>query len=240
MKNVNELLQRAIILTCLSDRCAQEKNVIGGIPRSLTERNQQCVAICNWMERMGYIDNCTEAEKIVFHKKVEKKSDVEVMQMQIDYECIEPILWSLGLIDKLSNYNDFVITDFHPVLMFGRNHSLKELSSKCKLVSQDEFIKKREEAMLVYWRCIEAHSDVIKEKGLDIVIEEIFGEHHVDILKDMELFDDSSKDFRIKQKIVGELNNAQLIKLTQIAEKRFYSFEWMADDDAWDEVDLVC
>ncbi|SCY74861.1 hypothetical protein, partial [Butyrivibrio sp. INlla14] len=83
MKNINELLQRAIILTCLSDRCAQERSVIGGISRSLAERKQQSAAICNWLERMGYIENCTEAEKAVFHKEVEKKSDLEVLQMQI-------------------------------------------------------------------------------------------------------------------------------------------------------------
>ena len=81
---------------------------------------------------------------------------------------------------------------------------------------------------------------MVKEKGLDIVAEEVFGVHHVDILKDMDFYDDVAKDLRIMQKPVGELNNAQLIKLTQIAEKRFYSFEWMAGDDAWGEIDLVC
>ncbi|SCY74904.1 protein of unknown function [Butyrivibrio sp. INlla14] len=152
MKNKNDLLQRAIILTCLSDRCAQERSVIGGISRSLAERKQQRTAICNWLDRMGYLEKCTETEKAAFHKEVEKKSDLEVLQMQINYECIEPILWTTGLLDKLSNYNGF----------------------------------------------------------------------------------------RVNRKLIEELNDAQLSKLTQIAERRFYSFEWMAGEDNWDEVELVC
>ena len=239
MKNVSELLKRAIILVCLSDRCAQEKNIIGGIARSLSVRKQQCEAISGWMKKMGYMEKATDAERDVFDKELSTKKDEEVLRLQINYECIEPILWTIGLVDKLSNYNEYVLTDFHQVLRFGKEHSLEKLISDCKIVSEELFDEKREEAMLMYWRCLEAQSDKIKENGLESVIREVLGEQYVDRLMKMESYDAQCKDFIVNKKTFSDLNNMELSKLCAIAERRFYVFEWIASEDDWDKVDLV-
>lgn len=240
MKEVDELLKRAIILVCLSDRCAQEKGIIGGIPRSLSVRKQQCEAICGWIKKMGYMESATNEERAVFEKELGVNKDEGVFGLQINYECIEPILWAAGLVERLSNYNEYVLTDFHPVLRFGRDHSFEKLVSDCNMVSEEAFDEKREEAMLIYWRCLEAKSDVIKEKGLESVIEEIFGSQYVDRLLKMKIYDSKSKDFIVNKKAIDDLNDAELSKLSIIAERRFYAFEWMASDEEWDNVDLVC
>ena len=150
------------------------------------------------------------------------------------------MLWTIGLVGHLSHYNDFVFTDFHPVLNFGRNHSFEELTKSCKLVPQTDFEVKREAAMLVYWCCLEARNDVFKEKNLDVVIEEVFGRQHVEILRKMDMFDAQINNLLVNGKRIPELNDAELAKLIQIAEKRFYAFEWIASEDNWDSVDLVC
>ena len=240
MKDLNELLKRAIILVCLSDRCAQEKNVVGGISRPFEARKQQCEAICVWLKKMGYMDDATDEERNVFEKELHTSKDDEILRLQIDYECIEPILWTVGLVEKMSNYDLYVFTDFHPALCFGREHSLEKLIPACKIVSAEQFDEKREEAMLVYWRCLEAKSEIINEKGLDKSIGEVFGAKYVETLLKMEMYDDKKKDFIVNNKEISELAEAELSRLSTIAERRFYAFEWMAGDEKWDSVDLVC
>lgn len=154
MKSKEEILKRAIILLAFSDRCALEKQIVDGVRRSLNEREMQRRAIVDWLMSMGYYDSVSEKEKQIFNRGITGKTDESILASQNDYECLEPLLVSLGLIDELSGYDKFVLHDFHPVLRFGKNHSIKTLLEECHMVSDAQIKAYRELAMLWYWRCL--------------------------------------------------------------------------------------
>ena len=95
------------------------------------------------------------------------KTNEDILLLQNDYECLEPMLLSLGLVDELSSYDKFVLHDFHPVLRFGKNHSIKSLLASCRMISNAQIKEYRELSMLWYWRCLECRN------GLSISIDSI-------------------------------------------------------------------
>jgi len=240
MKNKDEILKRAIVLLTFADRCALEKSVIDGVKRTLNEREAQRQAILSWLTRMGYYENASEKEKQIFNSTVTGKADKGIMLLQNDYECLEPMLWSLGLVNKLSDYNDFVMRDFHPLLAFGKNHSFEALSNSCRMVSNEKITDYREISMLWYWRCLEHRCGLSEAADIKKAIYNAFGEGHVKLLDTYEHFDNAANDFIINGKRISELNDEEIAKLTVISERRFYAFEWLSTDSQWDNVDLVC
>lgn len=240
MKNKEDIIRRAIVLLALSDRCAMERRVIEGISHPIEEREIQRLAIKNWLDKNDYYKNTTAEEKKIFETQVFEETNEEILFKQNDYECLEPLLWSLGLISKLSDYNRFVVQDFHQVLGFGRNHSLKALIDSCDLKSRREIFVRREISMLWYWRCLELRKDT---KGISNALESIrriFGDVYAEMLTNEKAFDFSKNDFVINGKLVSKLNIYEVEQLSIIAEKRFYAFEWICTDFQWDDVDLVC
>lgn len=240
MKSKDEILKRAIVLLAFADRCALEKSVIDGVKRTLNERETQRQAVLSWLMRMGYYENSSEKEKQIFNSAVTNKADKGIMLLQNDYECLEPMLWSLGLVNELSDYNNFVMRDFHPILGFGKNHSFEALSGSCCMISDAEIKDCREISMLWYWRCLEHRSGISEATDIKKAIYNTFGEGHIKLLDTYEHFDNAANDFVVNGKKVYELNNEEIAKLTVIAERRFYAFEWMSTDDEWDNIDLVC
>ena len=45
------------------------------------------------------------------------------------------MLWAIGLVDKSSNYNGFIIYDLHPYLQIGPEHSLNVIVNDFKIRS---------------------------------------------------------------------------------------------------------
>lgn len=88
-------------------------------------------AIVTWLKRMRYYDKATDKEKQVFNSVITNKTNLEILSLQSNYECLEPMLWSLGLVNELSSYDNFVLYDFHPFLRFGKNHSFDLLLDDC-------------------------------------------------------------------------------------------------------------
>lgn len=240
MKSKEEILKRVVILLAFSDRCALEKNMIDGVRRTLNEREMQRQAIVNWLMRMGYWDSVSEKEKQVFDREITDKVNADVLVLQNNYECIEPMLWSLGLVSELSDYNKFVLRDFHPVLKFGKNHSIKSLLESCCIVSDAQMKSYRELSMLWYWRCLECRNGLSRTTDIKEAIYTVFGEKYIQLLHTYNQFDSIANDFVINTKKVIELNNEEIEKLTIISERRFYAFEWLATDAEWDNVDLIC
>ena len=160
--------------------------------------------------------------------------------MHNDYECIEPLLWSLGLVDKLSNYDEFVLDNLHEPLKIGENHTLNALAECCQIVPVATVQKYRELSMLWYWRCLECRNK--SSKGINTLeaIRDIFGEDYIKMLQAYDYFDNNKCDFVVKGKIVAKLSDLEIEKLSIIAERRFYAFEWLCTDDEWDNVNLVC
>ena len=171
---------------------------------------------------------------------VKNEINIQIYNQENDYECIEPLLWSIGLIDKLHNYNEFVLDDLHVQLKIGRNHSLYEIKKQCKEVQNDILQIRREISMLWYWRCIERRNTSPKIINYKAAIIDIWGEEYIKILEDYEYFDMNRGDFIVKGKTVAELSDLEIAKLEVIAERRFYAFEWLCTDDDWDNIDLIC
>ena len=127
MKSTEEIIARAIILVCLSDRCALEENIIEGRRYTKSEREKQREAIRNWLNNTRYMEYATETEREFFDKKIGAVHKSNFLQYQVQYEAVEPCLWSLGLVNQLSDYENFVLEDFHPILQIGMNHSYEQV-----------------------------------------------------------------------------------------------------------------
>lgn len=112
MKSTEEIIARAIILVCLSDRCALEENIIEGRRYTRSEREKQREAIRNWLISTRYMEYATEKEGELFDKQVGAVHKNNLLQYQVQYEAVEPCLWSLGLVEQLSDYENFVLKDF--------------------------------------------------------------------------------------------------------------------------------
>lgn len=240
MKSKEEILNRAVVLLAFTDRCALEKQIIDGVRRSLNEREKQRQAIIDWLIYMGYYDSVAEKEKQVFNRVITDKTNEDILSLQNDYECLEPLLWSLGLVSELASYDRFVLHDFHPVLRFGRQHSKKSILTSCCMVSNYQMRNRIEIAMLWYWRCLEHRNSLSRTTDIKEAICNIFGEKHIQLLHTYNQFDNIKKDFVINGKTVNELNDEEIKKLSIISERRFYAFEWLSTDAEWDNVDLIC
>lgn len=240
MKNKKEVIIRSVCLLTFADRCALEEKVTNGIRHSLNEREQQRNTIIKWLKEKNYYSYLTKKEKQAIETQVVNKTNTEIYNNENDYECIEPLLWSLGLVEEIHNYDEFVLDDLHRPLNIGRNHALEEVEKRCKNVQDDVIKINREISMLWYWRCLECRNSSSKIINYKNAIRDIFGEDNIKILEDYEYYDMDKCDFIVKGKTVAELSGLEIEKLEIIAERRFYAFEWLCSDDNWDNVDLVC
>lgn len=235
LKCEGDIIKRAVVLLSFSDRCALEKSIINGRKYTLSDREKQRKSIILWLQRMNYGDSISKEENTIFEERVDLKS-IEILRLQSNYECLEPLLWSLGLIEKLSEYDDYVLTDFHPILEIGKSHSFEKLLDKVHLINEDIIQKQREISMLWYWRCIEGK----KRKNYLELIQRVFGFDYGELIKDYDYFDVVQGDFCVHGKPFYQLSNSEIRKITIIAERRCYAYEWLCTNSEWDEVCLVC
>ena len=240
MKSKDKVIKRAVCLLLFSDRCDLEDKIFEGIRRSLEERETQRKTIIKWAQLKEYYDYFTAREKRIIETPVIRVTNKEAQLGINDYECIEPLLWSLGIVDNLHNYDEFVLDNLHTPLKIGAKHTIEMLTEVCALRPIGVIEKKREIAMLWYWRCLECRNNYKKKINYINAIRDIFGEEYIKILEDYECFDMNRGDFVVKGKAVAELSNVEIAKLEVIAERRFYAFEWLCTDDDWDNVDLIC
>lgn len=240
MKSKDEVIKRAVCLLLFSDRCDLEDKIFDGIRRSLEERENQRKTIIKWAQLKEYYVYLTAKEKRIIETPVIRATNEEARLCQYDYECIEPLLWSLGLVDNLHNYDEFVLDNLHTPLKIGAKHTIEMITEVCTFRPIDIIEKKREIAMLWYWRCLECRNISSKSINYKNAIIDIFGEEYIKILEDYEYFDMNRGDFVVNGKIVAELSDLEIEKLEVIAERRFYAFEWLCTDDDWDNVDLIC
>lgn len=240
MKSKEEILKRAIVLLAFSDRCALEKRTIDGVRRTTAEREAQRQAISNWLLRMGYWDCVSEKEKQVFSSAITEKANTDILSIQRNYECVEPLLWTLGLVSELSPYDGFVTQDFHPTLKFGRNHSFDALLADCHMTPNDRIPQQRKMSMLWYWRCLEHRSNTGEDFDMASAVKAAFGEEYLPLLHVCSQYDSAAKDFIVTGKRAADLSDEEMLRLSIISERRFYAFEWLSTDDDWDSVDLVC
>jgi hypothetical protein len=70
VKDKKDIVSRAIILLCLSDRCALEKGVICGKSYSMKARETQQKAIYKWLTNNKYLGLMNSRERAFFEKKI--------------------------------------------------------------------------------------------------------------------------------------------------------------------------
>lgn len=238
MKNTEEIANRAIILLCLSDRCALERTSIGGRVYTLKQRDEQRKAIYKWLQDKGYNTSMTLDEKLLFEQVVGKGNKDEILSKQIQYEAIEPCLWSLGLVDKLSEYDKLVSEDFHPLLEIGGTHSLDKLLNKCRLRVFNDIVLQNEISMLWHWRTREANNSIFNLKPAKEIILSTFGNQYMQVIDSMKAFKNDQDDFIVSNKAFNDLNSEEMNRMKFIAQWRHHTFEWVVGDKAWDEVEL--
>lgn len=240
MKTREEVLKRIMCLLCYTDRCVLESEVIEGVRHPLKEREDHRKEMTEWLKWKGYYSSFTSKEKRIMETPVTGRPNHEILYSYHDYECIEPLQWSVGLKDKLSSYNDYVMADLHPPMQIGPDHTLKGVAINCKTIPISEIEEKREIAMLWYWRCLEARNVNAKNINYRDAVSKTFGKTYEALLKRNSGFDKNKCDFVVRGKKVSELNGLEIGKLEVLSERRFYAFEWLCSEEDWDNVDLVC
>jgi len=240
VKEREEVIKRIICLLCYTDRCILERPVIDGIQRSLKEREDQRKIISEWLKWKGYYSNLTAKEKQIMETPVTGIMNSAVLSNYRDYECIEPLLWSVGLRGRLAGYGNYVLADLHPPIQIGPDHSLKNVANSCKDVPVSEIEKKSTIAMLWYWRCLEERHPNTKNIDFKEAVTKTFGESYASLLKSYSGFDNNKCDFVVNGKKVSELNSMEKARLEDLSERRFYAFEWLFSEETWDNVDLIC
>lgn len=240
MKKKDEVIKRIVCLLCFTDRCSLEKSVLDGVSYTLERREKQRQDILGWTKRKEYYDSFSEEEKRIFEQPITNDTNIEILFLANDYECIEPLLWSIGLVNKLTDYDRYVTKDLHPPLRIGPDHTTKKLIEFCKDVPESNILKHREIAMLWYWRCIVARNEKAESSQIKNAIIESFGQETLSYLKRYKGFDMEKGDFVVRGKTIPSLSDLELQRLEIIAERRFHAFEWLFSDEEWDEVDLVC
>lgn len=238
MKNTREIIARAIILVCLSDRCALEENIIEGKRYTKSEREKQREAIRNWLNNSGYMEYATETEKELFNKKIGAVHKNNFLQYQVQYEAVEPCLWSLGLVNQLSDYENFVLEDFHSILQIGMNHSCEQVIASCKPKESKEIEQQTEIAMIWNWRAREAYNPIFKEQSIIDVVPNILGEQYIEILSHMSCMDVNGKDLLVKNRLFASLSAMEKERIKMISLWRQHAFEWIIGNDSWDEVEV--
>lgn len=237
MKSTEEIIARAIILVCLSDRCALEENIIEGKRYTKSEREKQREAIRNWLNNTRYMEYATEKERELFDKQIGAAHKNNLLQYQVQYEAVEPCLWSLGLVEKLSDYENFVLEDFHPILQIGVNHSYEKVKETCKPRENKEIELQTEIAMLWHWRAQEAYNPIFNEESIIDVIPNILGERYSGILSHVSSLDVNGKDFLVNNRLFAGLSIMEKERIRMIAVWRQHAFEWIIGNDSWDEVE---
>ena len=209
MKNIKDIIVRAIILVCLSDRCALEEKIIEGKRYSISEREKQRESIRNWLDSVGYMQYATQKERELFDKSLGEENKNDILHYQVQYEAVEPCLWSLGLVNWLSDYEQFVLEDFHPILQIGTGHSYEKVVEKCMLREKKEIEIQTEIAMLWHWRAQEAYNPIFTEESIGSIVQNIFGKQYLEILSQIRCIDVNGKDFVLKNGMFANLNDKE-------------------------------
>ena len=239
MREIDEIIGRAESLLCISDRAALEKKILQGQYHPWKDREEQRLFIYSWLEDNGFKKYMTNTEKTLFEKKIGNPFLKRVFQeKEFEYEAIEPLLWSMGLVKRLSSYDWYVIKDLHPKLETNVPDTYKRLKEKVVLKSEDEIILQDQVAMLWHWRAIEGKNQLFKKEPIRDVLLGIFGEAYKEAIDKILKKQKKKQDFMIGDKYVYELNSKELSHLYKRTTWRYHAFEWLLTEEDWDDVQL--
>lgn len=97
-----KIKEREVVKRCSSPFCflMAVELIIEGKRYSISEREKQREAIRNWLDSAGYMKYATQKERELFDKSLGEENKNDILHYQVQYEAVEPCLWSLGLVTR--------------------------------------------------------------------------------------------------------------------------------------------
>lgn len=237
MKSIEQILLRAISLLCFVDRCWLEQNTITEIYHPLEDRIEQKQLIYNWLENEAYIDALSDFERNIFNKNITNIPNMEIYKNVNQYEAIQPLLWAIGLVDNLSNYNNFVVDDYHDSVQIGIDHNFEAIKSRCVLRTEQEINNAKLIAAIWYWRVWECNYYTSEDRIFD-KLRDYYGLSFAEKIKQTGVVNARTRDLKVKNKYILNLNSLEINKLKEISKWRLHAFLWLTGDDEWDSINL--
>lgn len=128
MKNKEEIIRRAEIVQCVSDRCSLERS---SKEHSFKERCEQRIVIADWLDYTGLYEYMENTDKLLFEKKVGNIFYRKIFnENEFQCEALEPLLWSLGLISRMTSYSQYALTDFHVMMCTNVPNTVDEMMKR--------------------------------------------------------------------------------------------------------------
>ncbi len=236
MRSTEEICIHAILSLQMGYRCASEQKFVDGKNRSRHEREKHRKDMLDWLEQTLYFDLYTEDEKKIYKTKIGLRRNNAILNEYYVVETVEPLLWSIGLVDKLTAPWKFCEDAFGDTLEVGIDHCLDSLLAKCQPKEQAEIELQRDIAMLWHWRAIEgdglpAKCDVKRS------LQEIFGDEIQLALEGIPFSKGAYPDFLAGKKVFRNLDSDTMESIRILSRWRQHAYEWILGDDVWDEVE---
>ncbi len=237
LKSKKDILIRAIILVCVSDRGFWEFEKLGGQIYSKERREQQRKKVYDFLKQKGYIDYMTDEEKYIFEQPVEGENSEHIASYRLQDEALSSLLWVLNLRD-MPDWLTLSEEDYHPLLQVTPHNNLHNLIQSTNLRSEQEIALQTEVAMLWHWRAIEKGYVPKDGRRWSDCITEIFGDEYKKVLDQIPRSQQAPGDFLIGNKTVSSLNESEQAILDVVAYWRHYALEWVMGNEEWDEVSV--
>jgi len=235
MKSIETIIGRAVILICLVDRCSLEDNQIGNNEYSLEEREIERQAIIEWINENAYSQFATQYEMNIFETPIKMKSNLKMLEEKMKYEAIEPLLWISGLIDTISDYEDFVTIDYGPVVDVGKkDHDNIGIVRKGRIRAINEIEDSCKNAEIWFWRSKQwnqfpSSQGIMHRVGFDL------GSDYEAILKNRG-YDLFSVDLKIHGDYYYKIPPYEQKKIYMISKWRYYAYLWALDNSLkWED-----
>ena len=236
MRSTEEIYISAILSLHLSYRCINELVFIEGKNRSRHEREAHRKVMLDWLEQTHYFDLYTEAEMKIYKTKIGFRKNNAILNEYYVYETVEPLLWSIGLVDKLTAPWKFCEDAFDDTIIVGIDHCLDSVLAQCKPKELAEIELQRDMAMLWHWRAIEG--DGIPAKcDVKRSLQEIFGDGIQLALERIPFSKGAYPDFLAGKKVFRNLDSDTMESIRILSRWRQHAYEWILGDDVWDEVE---
>ena len=113
MREVDEIIGRAVNLLCIYDRTSLEYKILQGQYHSWKDREKQRLFLYDWLLKNDFLKYITASEQALFQKKIGNPFLKNILREQeFQFEAIEPLLWPMGLVKRLSSYDEYVLKDY--------------------------------------------------------------------------------------------------------------------------------
>lgn len=234
MKNKEEIIKRAEIVLCVSDRCYLERS---SKEHSFKERCEQRLVIADWLEANGLYEYMENRDKLLFEKKVGNIFYRNIFnENKFQHEALEPLLWSLGLIPRMTSYSQYSLTDFHVMMCTNVPNTIDEMMKKTVMKSEEDIEFRRKIAMLWHWRAIEGTNQIFKHESIGDILLQIFGDEYKKAINYIMKNQTNKQDFCFHDKPIYKFDDFFIRHLYKRTLWRYHAFQWIVSCEDWYDV----